>query len=326
MGILSKLRSVPGIGPAWSYLKKIPLVSKLKEDLQLYAQYGRWRPDSVKLPYSEQTIFVDPLEKRGLALLKGNAQGQPFIKKFWKSLCDEVQPTIVLDVGLNYGEIIFAEQYLPTAEIIGIEANSKLLNWLERSRAIHPNRDQIAIINALAGEKSSGEQSFFVNEKWSGSSSATLDPNTPGVKEQRVPCVSIDALLAKRMAQSMGVERTVFKIDVEGYEPFVLRGMRDTLAGSARWAGILEFNEEFFPKLGLKVEDYLAEILEIASITAMDHDGKLYPLTTSHIADWHQALGHQPISADLILISHGSELPFLKQQQHESVHRQGSSV
>jgi FkbM family methyltransferase len=326
MGIFSSLRSVPGLVPAWSFLKKIPLFSKLKDDLQLYSQYKKWRPDSVKLPNSDQIIFVDPLEKRGLSLLKGNAQGQPFIKKFWKSVCDEVQPTIVLDVGLNYGEIVFAERYLPSSSILGIEANSNLLKWLERSRQSHPNRDQITIVNALAGEKSDGEQSFFVNEKWSGSSSATLDPNMPGVKEQRVPCVSIDSLLEQRFALSTGDERMIFKIDVEGYEPHVLRGMRESFRRVTRWAGIIEFSEEFFPKLGIKVEDYLAEILEIASIVAMDHHGTLHPLATSRITDWHAVLGEQPISADLILISHGSELSFLKQWKHTSANRQGSSV
>lgn len=312
MGILSKLRSVPGLVPVWSLLKKIPLVSRLKEDLQLYSQYGRWLPDSIKLPHSEQTIFVDRLEERGLALLKGNAQGQSAIKKFWKSVCDELQPTIVLDIGLNYGEIVFAEKYLPSAHIVGIEANSKLLKWLERSRQIHPNRDQIHIVNALAGEKSSGEQSFFVNEKWSGSSSATLDPNMPGVKEERVPCVSIDSLLEPRFASSTIEECLVFKIDVEGYEPHVLRGMHKSLARSKCWAGIIEFNEEFFPKLGINVDDYLAEILEIASVTAMDHQGALYPLASSKIADWHNVLGDELISVDLVLVSRGSELKFLQ--------------
>ncbi|MDX1964649.1 MAG: FkbM family methyltransferase [Pirellulales bacterium] len=303
-------------------VKKLPGVQRLADDTLLWRLYGRWRPDCVTLPGTERQIFVDPLENRGLALLKNRAAGQPFLKRFWKSACAELRPTAVLDIGLNYGEIVLAETYPPATKILGIEANPALTRWLERSRQIHPNATQLQFVYALAGEQAAGEENFYINEKWSGSSSAILDPSRPGVTSRTVPCVSVDGLWAGQLTPA---DRLLFKIDVEGYEPPVLRGMRQTLATCGQWLGIIEFNEEFFPRLGIDAGEFVAELAAQASLIALCHNGQLRPLPTANLDDWHMILGEGPICVDLILVSRGWECDFLSNWLAESAHHSSDS-
>jgi FkbM family methyltransferase len=217
----------------------------------------------------------------------------------------DLQPTLVLDVGLNYGEFVLNERYDDGATIIGIEANSSLLKWLERSRLTHPNASQIRFIHALADAKTATSGKFYVNTKWSGSSSAIPISKVANYKTFNVPVIAIDDLVEVRTLEH---DRIAFKIDVEGFEPRVMAGMTKLLQRCPSWVGLIEFNGSSFEHLSVTAESILTRLLEQCRIYAIEHDGESKPITNSDWQSFFSIKSINELSVDLLLISHGSEI------------------
>lgn len=295
-------RRIPYILTFWRLLTNIPVVFRLLDSLQLMRMYGEFAPKSIFMNNSGATMFLDPYERRGRAVLRCRAGGQPELKAIWARIVRELQPSLVFDIGLNYGEFVLSERYAEGAEIIGIEANPALFTWLERSRVTHPNASQIRFIHALADAESIDAGKFYVNPQWSGSSSALCSSNEVNYQECDVPVVAIDDLVKDRMLEN---DRIAFKIDVEGFEPRVMAGMTKLLQRCPSWLGLIEFNGASFERLSVSPESFLNCLLAQGLIFAIEHDGKSKPITSS---DWQIFFPSQSISdlsVDLLLISHG---------------------
>ena len=206
----------------------------------------------------------------------------------------------MLDVGLNYGEFLFAETYPEAQQIIGIEANEQLRPWIERSCAAHPNAAKIQTIFALAGDKPDEESTFFVDPAWSGRSSAVLPATQPGLQQQRVRSVTIDSLLPDR---DLSQDRLIFKIDVEGYEPPVMRGMKRLVSQCQQAFGFIEFNSRFIERLGVDADAYLAELAVNFHIFPLDARERAVRITAPTLAELRRVLGAGDVETDLLLAS-----------------------
>lgn len=266
------LRRVPGVRALWGRMATHASTQRLTEDIDLLLKYGRFRPERVSLPSSSQSIFVDPRENRGRAILRGRAGGQPKIKAIWSAAIAVLDPAVVLDVGANYGEFVFAPSFRSARRIVAVEANPALMPWLERSRQVHPARDRIELVCALASETAGADVVFYVDTRWSGRSSTLLDPNNEHVRARRVPTTTVDTLLADERARGGAL---VFKIDVEGHETEVLGGMTETLRALRPHAGILEWNSEFLRKAGHEPPAVFARLAEGHVVHAVRPDGQV---------------------------------------------------
>jgi FkbM family methyltransferase len=204
---------------------------------------------------SNTVLFVNAAENRGKSLIRSKGVRHPKITNLWRKAAKVLQPTIVLDVGVNYGEIVFSTVYSTHAKIIGIEANEQLRPYLERSRSNHPNKNQINIIYALAGAKDGEEKTFYIDNLWSGTSSVVNMNKHPYMVPRKVNSVTIDSLF---QAQELFQERLLFKIDVEGYEEYVMKGMSRLISECEDFIGLIEFNREYMEAAGTDVPAYLS--------------------------------------------------------------------
>ena len=82
---------------------------------------------------SNNRLYLNKEDGRGRWLIKRNGVTQPLITKIWRKAVETINPTIVLDVGLNYGEILFSTICKKKTQIIGIEANKGLAPYIENS-------------------------------------------------------------------------------------------------------------------------------------------------------------------------------------------------
>jgi len=247
-------------------------------------RYGVDRPSVVTLPGSRNPIHIDPQDPRAwkilvMAPLYGRlARNQTF----WRQSCAQLNPGLALDIGLNFGECLFAADYGPRTELHAYEANPALKPYVNRSLADHPAREQMQVHFGLVSHEPGPSQTFYIDQRWSGGSSAIagLHPEeTSRYQAVQVPVVSIDSTLSQSPAARPG-GTLVFKIDVEGYEFRVLEGMQKTLS-APRWSvGLVEFDTALLKKAGESLEAYFAFLQERFEIYAFANETKATPART----------------------------------------------
>jgi FkbM family methyltransferase len=175
-------------------------------------------------------LYLDSADNQAqrLALRRGLLD-RPAIA-LWRRVVAGLRPTVVLDVGCNYGEVVLAGEYPADCRIHCIEPNPVVAGYLARSlRASLPTA---RLLVAAAGE-ASGEL-FLVPDPASSGLGYTSRSGGPGAGW--VPAVACDDVV-----QVTAVDRLAFKLDVEGSEVTVLEGLTRSLAGAAAACGVLEF-------------------------------------------------------------------------------------
>lgn len=276
-----------------------PRIWKLLIDLGIFLKYKTLNnhkiPNEIVLPSSNK-IYVNSEENRGRALLVSNGMTQKRLTNFWIKAVNELSPDLVIDVGVNYGECIFSTNYPHHTHIYGIEANRELLKYIHRSRDAHLNKEQIKIFNVFAADKEE-EKTFYVDKHWSGTSSAAYRPAHDMIEKTTVSSVTIDSIIEEDAMN----KNILFKVDVEGYEAFVLKGMTELIRKSASALGFIEFNSEYVEKSGVNANDFLQFLQQNFSVYIY-FKNKLVNGSQLTLSDLHKLFGANYVHTDLILV------------------------
>jgi FkbM family methyltransferase len=227
-------------------------------------------------------LFVSPRDNRGFQLRRHVGVLQPLVSFTWRRIIELIQPTAVIDIGANYGEVTFCARYPRLAEIYVVEPNPHLLPYLERSRAAHRDGGRIRLVDRVASDRS-GDVIFTVDEKWSGTSSAIgqivdvagrfKGEGPDRFCELHVEAIRVDDLLAE--LPDDGLRSLALKIDVEGYEGRVLRGMTSVLQRAGRFVGIIEFDADNLQRAGTPPAEVLARMRALGTVAVFGPDGQL---------------------------------------------------
>ncbi|TDL80788.1 FkbM family methyltransferase [Peribacillus frigoritolerans] len=253
-------------------------------------------PDKIVLP-SSTVLYVDAKENRGRALLISGGVTQKRLLSFWQQAVEAVKPDYIIDIGVNYGECIFSIIYPKHTKIFGIEANQNLLTYISKSRDAHPNHSQIKIVHAFASDSDGEDKRFFIDNHWSGTSSASYMPAHHMVDEVSVQSITVDSLLNNSMENKV----VLFKIDVEGYEAFVLKGMRQLFENSRSVLGFIEFNSDYFEKTGVDPNSFFEYLNQYFTIYVYKENDDIVKVKSLKIEDLHEMFGSDYVHTDLIL-------------------------
>jgi len=223
-GALDKLQS--------SCLKATEVTSSQETSrFPLYIGHGR---ALAKLPTGE-VLCIDTNSKDSLDYLLGfemEANIFPVFRRFLR------HDSTVLDIGANIGlySVTTATVVKEHGCLYAFEGNPYTYAFLERSAYCNQllNRSNIHLVNALVGAQSGQGTLYFDPEFLGGASMSPLDQQRQPVDVQ---LIALDQYLPADLVVDL------VKIDVEGYEPFVIEGMREVLARSPGVRLVVEFFE-----------------------------------------------------------------------------------
>jgi FkbM family methyltransferase len=151
--------------------------------------------------------------------------------------------SVVLDIGANFGlyTATSASFVKDRGRLYSFEANPHTFQLLKRTlyanRLAH--RPNVIAVNALVGDNV-GRGVLHYNPEFLGGATMT-DVGQWGESKRSIELdiIKIDQFLPHDMAVDL------VKIDVEGHEPFVMRGMQNTIRRSPNIRIFLEFVEAF---------------------------------------------------------------------------------
>ncbi|SCG72864.1 FkbM family methyltransferase [Micromonospora coxensis] len=175
-------------------------------------------------------LYGDPSDDRAALLSrKGGALDRAAVR-VWRHLATQLRPSVVIDVGANYGEVAFCTTYPNGARLHLVEANPAVLPWLRRT--IDGCRDRYPSVRLHAGAASdrAGSARLHLTGHHSGTSSLA----TEGERGVTVETFRLDEHI--ELDQN---DTVLFKVDVEGHEQAVLDGMSGLLKGRP-FAGLCE--------------------------------------------------------------------------------------
>jgi FkbM family methyltransferase len=184
-------------------------------------------------------MYVDPQDRGITPHLALNG--------FWESwvtvaLARLIQPGWrCIDIGANVGyfTLLMADRAGTAGRVMALEPNPAMARHLELNVCVNGFRDRVDMRGVAAADRDDGEARL------------TVDPADPGLATICAGSGREGQVIAARTAT---VDRLVaawpcvdlVKIDAEGAEPAIWRGMQRTLARNARIAVVLEFSPSLY--------------------------------------------------------------------------------
>jgi FkbM family methyltransferase len=175
-------------------------------------------------------IYLDLRDERGRRLVAARGNFNPPTLAMWHDLLGEDDWTHVIDVGANYGEMLANGKLPKDAQIIAVEPNINVVPFLKMTLA---GMDGVKLFEVALSDKE-GRAEFFLNENWSGMSGIVQ-----GAGRTSVPTTTLKSLLVMD-AMPLHEMRVLVKIDVEGHEINVLKGMTDALPIVRNFCALIE--------------------------------------------------------------------------------------
>ena len=162
---------------------------------------------------------------------------------------------VFLDVGANVGTmaLLAARAVGPAGRVVAVEPTPRIAALLRRSMAVNDVADRVAVEECAAGD-AEGEALLHLEEIMSHNTLFPLGEEADGRGTLRVRVRPADDLVPA------GTPVAVAKIDAEGAELQVWRGMRRILAESPVLAAVLEFGPSHLARVGVTPEAWLREV------------------------------------------------------------------
>jgi len=195
---------------------------------------------------------------------------------------------IFLDVGANVGyyTALAIERLQSSGAIVAMEPDPESFSFLLKTVALN-GQAKVTCVQKAAGPET-GEATLFVSRDNRGDN--RLYANNLSTDSFRVPAITVDDLLAE-----LGIQQVnLVKIDAQGFEGHVLRGMERTIVNSPSLIILMEFwpqglrtagfePDQIFTlcgRLGLQVftlaRDGRLQVLECSDAVIRDHPGRKY--------------------------------------------------
>jgi FkbM family methyltransferase len=175
-------------------------------------------------------LYIDPADRRGRRLFEGGGVVDRDAVRLWDTIVRTYSPTVVLDVGANYGEVALSCTYSPRTEVHLVEANPRIARTLEKSISSVPN----ATLHPFAASSSPGTVRLFRTGVLS-SGRSSIVPFAQAESTVVVPAARLDDTIVVPASARM-----CFKVDVEGAEVAALAGMAGLLH-EGDWVGMVEY-------------------------------------------------------------------------------------
>ena len=166
--------------------------------------------------------------------------------------------TTVLDIGANVGSFAFkcaahCQNNNIKAQIIAFEPNPIINQRLKYNKSINYDFKNLILIEDFAISDMNGISGFEFNERNSGYGKLTSTGNG-----YQVDCMTLDKYVADKNIGAI----SLIKIDVEGFEPLVIKGGNNTIINNKPLL-LVEITDDWYKKLGFSEFELKKKLIDL---------------------------------------------------------------
>jgi FkbM family methyltransferase len=188
----------------------------------------------------------------------------------------------ILDVGANIGYTasLFARAVTAPHRVHAFEPEERNFRWLEHAIQRAELDDRIVAHRAAVGAHEGTIDLWHNPGHHADHRIATDEQRATAAAIQQVPITSLDAHVARA-----GWPPVAFvKIDVQGFEPEVLRGMGEVIARNPKLHVAVELAPAALADLGFDPRTFLRELAAaLPRLAILERDGTLHAASADHI-------------------------------------------
>lgn len=180
---------------------------------------------------------------------------------FWelttsKFLMNLIRPGMtVLDIGAAFGYFTLLSAYKTgeNGRVISFEADPVNFQILKQNTYINNFHKRTTLVNKAVSDRVGKAKLHYKADNLYGMNSLVGKSDERSVE---VDTVTIDSFLQQHNINNV----SVIKMDVEGYEPYVMRGMKETIRNSKNLRIVFEFSPDHYRQGGVDPRDFLQEM------------------------------------------------------------------
>lgn len=190
------------------------------------------------LVYGSPDILIsEQAEHLGRTWINGEVYDKPLINRFYGILSEKKEPFVVLDIGAQTGCFSLLSKFCPNSHWYAFEAIQEAADILSNLLEANDIHNVTVCPVAVSNQPGSALLKLPSDNHW-GLSTLGADPLRFGEYATRsVECIDLDSFVAKEKISKVDF----IKIDVEGWELFVLQGGREMIKRD-RPIILMEFN------------------------------------------------------------------------------------
>jgi FkbM family methyltransferase len=165
---------------------------------------------------------------------------------------------VFIDVGAHVGyfTLLAGRRVGPTGTVLSIEPNP--FAWEQLERNVERSHLQNVLVEHTACGESRAVVQLYLHAESNSSMASLYSGKASGAGTVEVPCTTLDHLCRER-----GLQRVkLVKIDVEGAELFVLRGMKGIMR-EMRPAIVIELHPHLLEDVGTPIDDVLTLLKDL---------------------------------------------------------------
>lgn len=226
---MAKIRRTFGFILNHPLAKKHPVIA--------FARFFYWQLQSsiwpLKFRVKPFLAGINFYARKGLAGITGNIytglhefNEMAFLLHFLRN------KNVFFDIGANAGSYTLLASGVCKAKTVAIEASARTIIITNKNISLNQLHDKVTLINAAAGAKA-GFLTFSTNEDTT--NHVISDNEYENSDVEKVKVIKVDDL-------TIDNKPALIKIDVEGFETEVLKGMHETLKQASLKAIIIELN------------------------------------------------------------------------------------
>jgi len=201
-------------------------------------------------------LKTDVLDAGGYDYYNSRKSYEECSSKLYDLIKDSLNPSLILDIGANYGFISSISSHkMPQAKIIAIEPSKKLIPYIKDNFELNGVKN-FEILNSICGESDSNSYIFSIHPD-SSQDNRVFAPKSNWVTE-KVSMTCIDSVLKDATSS----DSVFIKIDTQGFEEKVFAGGKNFLTAHNNWIIKTEFAPHWLKSQNTDPTNLLSHFVE----------------------------------------------------------------